>query len=188
MKKVIALALCAILLCCAVAVPAMAAGTMYVFSENGKTVNLRNEPDATVKNVLVAMPFGAAVYVDDMVGVPAGWTHVVYNNIGGFVMSRYLSAQKQAKPVITIDQNPKDSNDLNSMFRGFAQVTPYTATIVPGGANAVMRWAPTKSSGIRQKYVLGQQVTVIAESKYWVQARDEETGKVGFIWKNFTSR
>ena len=183
MKKAIALALCAILLCCAVIVPAMASGTtMYVYTGNGKGLNLRDAPNG---NKLALIPFGAAVINDEMVGVEPGWTHVTYNGMGGFVMSQYLSTQKLPKPVITMSDNPMDSNDLTSMFQGFTFVTPYTATLYPSSANAVLRWAPTKSAGIRERYVRGQQVTVIAESKYWVQARDEETGKVGFIWRNF---
>ena len=195
MKKIVALLLCAILLAgmvCTASAAVWEQNVKYVYSSNGKAVRLRAAA-CLGNNIILEVPYGAKVYDTQIAGGAAGWSYVTYNGKSGWMMSKYLvntrpTAKPTAKPTIS-PTDPKNSTDLNGMFKGFAQVdSPYVATLVPTTATANLRWAPSKQSGIMEKLLYGHKVTVLATNRNWAQVRDEETGKVGFMWLPFVLR
>lgn len=58
--------------------------TKYVYTKNGGTLNLRKTPNGTI---LARIPDGSTV---EFVGSSDGWAQVIYQGMGGYVMSSYL--------------------------------------------------------------------------------------------------
>ncbi|HPS82108.1 MAG TPA: SH3 domain-containing protein, partial [Candidatus Limiplasma sp.] len=71
---------------------AFADTTMYVYTSNGKSLNMRDYPSMD-GNVITRIPYGAKVTVDDGF-VGSSWAHVYYKNSDGYCMFRYLSTDK----------------------------------------------------------------------------------------------
>ena len=77
--------------------------TMYVKTPNGKSLNLRAEPD-TKAEVLTNIPYGAKVSVyTDFVGMV--WYHVQYGMHTGYVKFEFLT-QDKPKPFVTPTPKP----------------------------------------------------------------------------------
>ncbi|MEG0902295.1 MAG: SH3 domain-containing protein [Clostridia bacterium] len=186
MKKRFLALICAVVLLSLTAMPMAAlagAHYSYVYTSNGKTLNMRKAPITHANNKVTDVPYGARVVVHEYVN-SATWAYVEYQGRMGYVMTRYLVNQAPApKPV------PKPSApDTPASFNGFVQAE-YSALVrasVPGGY-INMRWAPSKQQAIQQRMADGQRVEVIAQNKVWAQVRDDDTGNVGFIMLQFLS-
>ena len=93
------------------------ASTMYVKTSDGKSLNMRAEPDANAQ-VLARIPYGASVTVyTDFVGMV--WYHIQYGMFNGYVRTQYLSSHKPKpfvpptpkptkKPVVTPPPTPEE--------------------------------------------------------------------------------
>ena len=76
---------------------------MYIKSANGKSVNMREEPNANSK-VVTSLPYGNAVivfsdFVDDQ------WLHVQYGMYSGYMMSKFLTV-KEPEPLVSPTPKP----------------------------------------------------------------------------------
>ncbi len=76
---------------------------MYIKSANGKSVNMREEPNANSK-VVTSLPYGNAVivfsdFVDDQ------WLHVQYGMYSGYMMSKFLTV-KEPEPFVSPTPKP----------------------------------------------------------------------------------
>ena len=182
MKRLLSMVLCVVLLGCMLAVTANASGIKFVYTQNGKGLNLRDEPNG---NRITVIPFGAAVTDELMVGVPAGWTCVTYNGLRGFVMSRYLVDSPIPAPVNPGSGDTAEPVDIASLFKSFKQVNPYSAVAAPNGSYVNLRWAPSMSAPVMERLVYGHPLTVLDEGKSWLHVMDNNTGAVGFIMKKY---
>jgi len=97
-KRLISLAL--VLLLTVAALPAIAViggegGTWhaYVYTSNGKPLNLRDGP-GTGYGVVASIPYGATVHLNEY--IDQSWVEVDYNNQRGYVMGRYLTYEQPA--------------------------------------------------------------------------------------------
>ena len=101
-KKIISLT-AAVLLMMALLIPAVHADTtMYVYTENGGTLNVRSS-ERIENNVIGTLPYGAKVTVRSSYN---GWSQILYpwvNTVSGgyrvdyaYVQSRYLISVKPA--------------------------------------------------------------------------------------------
>gem|GEM_PF-554655 len=198
-KKLISLAL-SMLLPAAAAISAAAlggeAGTWhaYVYTSDGKNLNLRSEPNAN-NPPIATIPYGASVHLHDY--IDKTWVEVDYNDHHGYVMGRYLTyEQPPAKP--KPDPKPKvtpkpasalptqGSGSVNDLFRGF-YFTSYTVQVrssIPGGF-VHMRWAPTQEADPIRDYHPNDALTVIAQNDEWAQVTDPLTGFTGFMMRSF---
>ena len=106
MKKAISLLVALILLASLLSVNAsinVPSTAMYVKTANGKTLNLRESPDANAK-VIAKIPYAAEVRVySDFVGMV--WYHVQYGMYNGYVKTEFLS-DKKPKPFVTPTPKP----------------------------------------------------------------------------------
>jgi uncharacterized protein YgiM (DUF1202 family) len=68
------------------------AANMYVKTENGKTLNLREEPNTNAK-VITNIPYGKPVLVYSGF-ISDKWSHVQYGMFNGYVMKRFLTDKK----------------------------------------------------------------------------------------------
>ena len=65
----------------------MAYTTMYVYTANGKPLNMRDAP-SIIGTIMTQIPNGAPVHVND--AYDDSWYSVSYNGYTGYCMSRYL--------------------------------------------------------------------------------------------------
>ncbi len=198
MKKLIGLMLAVMML---VTLAASAAAEsqgreMYVFTQNGKGLNVRSSMStADMKNVIGNLAYGTKVFT---YGSPQpGWTYIETANLSGYVMSRYLVKSKPApytpSPVPTPDPRSFDTRSaatveqINMLLASAKEVTPYIVTVRPTRSSGwvYMRWIPSRNSKQVATYGANQQLTVLAELKDWYQVQDPTTGKVGFIYKSY---
>ncbi|MBR2822899.1 MAG: hypothetical protein IKE24_04360 [Clostridia bacterium] len=210
MKKmlslILALLLAAVGMTTAMAVddtPMADEGYYYVYTENGKTLNVRNSPGGQVVGQL---KYGTRVYcyykdggngwalIDftyDMPGVGVG-TYACY------VSSRFLVKNKpaartkktetaQASATVTAAPDPLEA--INAEFNSAKRVTPYKVTVRPSRASGwvPMHWAPSATTTIMATYGANAQLLVLKETDNWLQVEDQDTGDVGFISKTLVA-
>lgn len=197
-KKMVALLALLSLLIVMTMIPVCAganSATLYVKSSNGSSVHLRATPQDHCDNVITNVPYGHTV---DVLGYEGKWTHVLYNGNMGYMMSRYLVADK---PAAYVRQNPASNNNNNNNnnnsgaqseiklpnFAAFRQVTPYRVLVSPSKPNGFVnfRWVPSTSFKVMQRCYANTELTVIAENQHWAQVSDPETGCVGFMYRKY---
>ncbi|MEG1470830.1 MAG: SH3 domain-containing protein [Clostridia bacterium] len=157
---------------------------MYVYTSNGKPLNLRSAPITHADNRVASIPYGAEVSIYEFVN-KGTWAYVNYRGDMGYVMSRYLVAHKpNAKPTPKPAAPTTDAGVVS--FKNFAQVS-YYALVRPSapGGYVNLRWAPSKSMAVYDKMYDGQKLEVIAQNATWAQVRNVDTEAVGFIMRSF---
>lgn len=188
-KKLVAVMIVAILLTMITTAAFAMVGniTMYVYTSNGKALNLREQPSTNAK-VLASVPYGASVQVYEPYSNT--WYSVGYKGTTGYVMSKYLvSSPPGPKPTIapTPTAAPQPTGDLsNSMFKGFAS-TYYQAEVRPNSPSGYvnLRWAPSLNADIHGRYYLNDLVVVMSENNSWCQLLDQKNQLMGFMMKKF---
>ena len=151
----------------------------WVNCDNGKTLNLREEPNAKAK-ILTRIECGKRLEVIEQVGVPAGWTKVEFNGKTGFVMTKFLVNAKPGKYEIT----EREDN--------FKAVTSY---IVKAKAlnqkttrSVCLRVKPNKTAKSIRRLAAGDQLKVIAVGKTWCKVVDTNTGKTGYVANDYIAK
>ena len=198
MKKVIGLILAMVMLVLSVsaAMSESQGNVMYVYTKNGKGLNVRSSMSAADdSNIIGSLKYGTKVII---YGVRDGWAMIDYANTTGYIMYRYLVKDKPAPytPSDTPEQKTTGSSStkesttvaqLNALIASAKFVTPYTVTVRPVRASGwvYLRWFPSKSAEKMATYGANYELTVIAELKDWYQVSDPETGMVGFVYKDY---
>ena len=202
-KRLISLALIAVLM--AMVIPALAAsndGTMYVYTDNGGSLNVRSSPN-TGNNIIGYLKYGEAVTVNATLS--NGWTQILWkqNQYGEFsvayVQSRFLlsykpaphSAQPTAAPTANTTDYAKVVSSMNAEFSSAKKVAaPYTVVARPSRASGWvnLRWAPTTEAERIATCKQGKELTVLVELKNWYQVQDPETGMIGFISRQYVTK
>ncbi len=209
MKRMISLALIAVLM--AMFIPALAAAEdriMYVYTDNGKSLNVRSAPN-TGDNIIGSLKYGEQV---DVISISNGWANIwwgqsYYGEFGtAYVQSRFLLNYKPAPHAVQPTAAPasgaasgtaSDNTDytkafssMNAEFKSAKKVAaPYTVVARPSRASGWvnLRWAPSLEAERIATCPQGKALTVIGETKNWYQVRDPETGMIGFISKQYVS-
>lgn len=216
-RKLLSLTLALTLFLCAIPVLAenTSTATMYVYTENGKGLNVRSAPSVG-NNIIDLAPFGTAITV--LRFLENGWACIQWKQYGvAYVQSRflqwtnprtYVTPQPTATPTptptpyratavpyyYTTPEPAYTYTDnlavLNAEFRTARLVTPFTVSVRPSRASGWvnMRWAPSKDTEIITNYRSGAQLTVIAETQNWYQVVDPNSEATGFIMKTYVTR
>ncbi|MEA5000024.1 MAG: SH3 domain-containing protein [Candidatus Limiplasma sp.] len=161
------------------------ASTLYVYTGNGKSLNVRDYPSKD-GNIIGSLAYGSSVEVDDGF-VGSSWAHVYTAHGDGYCMFRYLVDYKPTphpKPTTTPKPTPK-----SDLYSGFKR-TYYSASVRPSapGGFVHMRWAPSKAQPIHTDYYNGQNLLVIATNGEWCQVYDTDSNQAGFMMTAFLSR
>lgn len=197
-RKFIALALAVVM--AALLIPAVVAADsgwiMYVYTDNGKTLNVRRDP-MVADNIIGQLKFGEAVSV--RMTTSNGWACIDWGSGEvAYVQSRFLvNSQPGIRPApsgsgtapATTDA-AKILTDMNAEFRSARQVVPFTVTARPTRASGWvnLRWAPSTESERIATCPQGKELTVLAEMKNWYQVQDPMTGMIGFISRKYVSK
>ena len=182
LKMGAALALALVVGCCAAC-----AETFYVYTENGKTLNLRS---ATDNKVIANIPYGTALEPDDALSTETA-AYVTYKGESGYVKWKYLVREKPAARKKTAS-TPEPTAASAQAYSGAAVTPSYTTLFAGFQMNrrqaalmqaAPMRWVPDPEAPIMRNYQAGQAFEVLVENSAWCQVLDSASGLCGFIQK-----
>ena len=179
------------------------AGYYYVYTENGKGLNVRATPGG---QVVGSLKYGTKIYCYYRDG-GNGWALIdyYYNNPGygygtyaAFISSRYLRKNKpepynggSSSASSSASSASSDMTaEINAEFKSAKKVTPFIVTVRPSRASGWvnLRWAPSKSAELMATYKQNDKLLVIKETNNWYQVEDQDTGDVGFINKQFVAQ
>jgi len=207
-KQILSLALIAVMM--AVFLPTQAAadsyyGTQYVYTDNGKSLNVRSTPSMG-DNVIGSLKYGADVTVVEMYS--NGWAKILwgqsdYGEFGtAYVQRRFLvnhkpSSQPSQPAVVPASGSAAAGTDYAKLFTAMNDEFR-TGKLVPQQFNVYarpsrasgwvnLRWAPSLEAERIATCPQGKVLTVIAETRSWYQVRDPQTGMIGFISKQYVS-
>ncbi len=195
MKKTVAMLLAlALLVSACIMIPAASLAEplpMYVYTQNGKTVNVRSTPEKA-NNVIGRLAYGEKVMVEFINST--GWGVVIYKGREAYVQARFLQDNPPGpKPT----QSPKEKEEqelkteqekLNKELKSEREIAePFyiavRATRTTGWIN--FRVGPSKITSRIASFPDSKELIAIGETTNWYRARDPETQKIGYIHKNF---
>jgi len=158
-------------------------GTMYVYTANGKTLNVRSSPD-TGDNIIGQLAYGAAV---DVVGFNGNWARITYSGGTAWVQSRFLQWYAPGpKPT----PQPSPSSDTSQTNAELNSEVRIPETIMQAQANRSSGWvnmrvSPSKNTRRVQTCSDGAQLVAFGETTNWYHVKDPATGNTGYIRKDF---
>ena len=164
----------------------------YVYTRNGKPVNVRSQP--SINSALVGtIAFGKAVTVENYT-TDYTWAVITFNGRTAYVMSQYLVDGTPVNPVTPSSSaggSISTQNLINSMeneFRTYRVVSPYTVLAKPTRASGWvnLRYAPSTEFGHAGNLYANTQLTVIAETTNWLQVRRNDNGVTGYVMRQYT--
>ena len=199
MKKLIALMLVlmsALTMCFSVAgAENLGTKTMYVYTENLGTLNVRRDPIVKNGNVIGELEYGAKVTVLVIPMVNADWTAIRYskgNDGVAYVMTRFLSATKpdMSKKEAQQKQHLADLEELNRQIATFKPLDRKLKLItVPPRTSGWMNFR--KGPGVAAERITsfpdGRALTAIGETAKWYQVIDDATGMTGYVSKLYVN-
>ena len=164
----------------------------YVYTRNGKPVNVRAQP--SINSALMGtIAFGKAVTVENYT-TDYTWAVITFNGRTCYVMSQYLVDGAPVNPVTPSTPTGGSANTqniINSMeneFRTYRVVSPYTVVAKPTRASGWvnLRFAPSTEFGHAGNLYANTQLTVIAETANWLQVRRNDNGITGYVMRQYT--
>ena len=158
--------------------------TMYVYTEDGGTLNVRSTPMTAVKNVITKLSFGSAVTVIGYDIAHPDWVAIQHTRGIAWVMAKYLTGEQPAR-------NAREQNQVNYQMSTYRAVTDnYTIVARPVNSNGWVNFRSAPRTHSKQIGVLqmGKTLTVIGETANWYQAVDSATGKIGYVSKAYAGR
>ncbi len=168
--------------------------TMWVYTENKGKLHVRQEPKAGSK-VLEQVEYGSELTVMGLVANDTNWAIVQHkkgNNGIGYVMTRYLANHRPSDTDQVARENEKKKNqeELERQQKSFRTVTePFMIASRPARASGWVnfRVGPGVAAARIDTLPGGRELKVIGETNKWWQAVDMETGKTGFVSKNYVT-
>ena len=170
---------------------ATAAGMVkYVYTRNGKPLNVRAWPSIN-SALLGTLPNGKAVTVENYT-TDYSWAVITFNGRTAYVMTQYLVDGSPVYPTPTpVNPGGNTQNVINAMeneFRTYRVVSPYTVIANPVRATGWvnLRYVPSTEFGHAENLYANTQLTVIAETTNWLQVRKNDTGVTGYVMRQYT--
>jgi len=192
MKKLIALLLAAILLCSVAASFADGIiggpGTMYVYTTNGKGLNVRSAPEKG-DNIIGSLKYGAKVEVTAFLG---DWCEIRWGDTRAYVQGRYLQWYKpDAKPTPqpTEDPGQKEEEQKNAELRSETAIDSLRllarASRASGWVN--LRIEPSRETRRVESLADGTELIAFAETINWYHVTNPASGNTGYVQKNYVT-
>lgn len=194
LKKILALTLAVViaLACTAVFAEEVEEDTTYwVFTDNGKELNVRNAPGG---DIIGKLKYGEKVTVVSFIN--GEWAAINYKDSElGYVSTRFLikADPEEVKRLIEEEQSEITGDpmtDINAEFASAVDVDDYKITARPARVTSLvyMRWIPSETGRIIIGYKANEQLIVLKELEHYLQVQDPDTGDVGYIHKKFAAR
>ena len=177
--------------------------TMYVYTENGGKLNVRREPK-TGDNVIAQLEYGEEVTALSPVVINADWmciSHPKGENGVGYVMTRYLRDTQpldvRTRAAEKAEQQKKEEEErkanLEELNRQLASAKALDTQLIiavraPRSSGWVnFRVGPGVAADRISSLPDGRELRAIGETAKWYQAVDLESGKTGYISKNYVT-
>jgi uncharacterized protein YgiM (DUF1202 family) len=196
LKRILSLTLAAVLALAAFATVAFAEevkeeNIYYVYTENGKELNVRNAPNG---EIIGKLPYGEEVKVSAFIN--DNWAVINFqNDKAGYVNTRYLIPVHPDVVVKAIEEEKESFTgdpmvDIDNEFASAVDVDDYDVTARPARVTSVvyMRWIPSETGRIIAKYKATEKLVVLKEMDHYLQVKDPDTGDVGYIHKKFAAK
>lgn len=149
----------------------------YVYTKNGKTLNLRSEKD---NSVIAHIPYGTALSPDPGKSTELA-AYVTYNGKSGYVKWNYLVKEKpKAKGKNAKKQTEEPAPEATQQFsayEGFA----WTDRKAQTAGNVTLRWAPDAEAPGISILQQGTLVEVLQENGTWYQVYEPQSRVCGFL-------
>ncbi len=167
---------------------ATAGGTVkYVYTRNSKPLNVRSWPNINAA-LIGTIPNGQAVSVENYTA-DYTWAVITYNGKPAYVMTQYLVDGSPVNPTPVPGGNTQNLiNTMENEFRTYHVVSPYTVLAKPVRASGWvnLRYVPSTEFGHADNLYANTQLTVIAETRNWLQVRRNDTGVTGYVMRQYT--
>ena len=196
LKRILTLTLAAVLALTAFATAAIAEeieeeNTYYVYTENGKALNVRNAPNG---DIIGKLQYGEEVKVKAFIN--DYWALIDYqNDTPGYVSTRFLIPIQPdvLKKAIEDEQESITGDvmtDIDNEFASAVEVEKYKITCRPARVTSVvsMRWIPSETGRAIAQYKATEELIVLKELAHYLQVQDPDTGDVGYIHKKFAAK
>jgi len=177
-------------------------GYYYVYTENGKTLNVRDAPGG---NKVGSLKYGTRIHVDGFTN--ENWALITFHyNKPGYgpgdyacwVNRRFLTKKKppdrkSSSTTTTTTVTATTDDPLTAMNKEFQSAkkveNPYKAILRPARVSSWvnLHWGPSTSTELMANYKANTAVLVLEELDNWFQVEEPETGNVGFVMKRFVS-
>ncbi len=179
--------------------------TMYVYTDNGGTLNVRSEPWIEKGNVIGTLNYGAQVHVTAEFDVYPDWYQISYRSGTAYVMKRFLVSYKPAakkkasvtatpRPASRVTTTPnanrqRAQQETQAQLNGEKTVKPFLVAVRATRASGWINFRVLP--GVTEERVAslpdGRELQVIGETEKWYHAVDMETGLTGYISKSLTT-
>jgi len=168
--------------------------TVYVNTKDGRKLNLREAPNKNAKS-LAKLARGEEFWVTE--AYSDGWCYGCkggpLGGLYGYVMTQFLS---DSKPAPAPRPDPEDDTKkqqelLNRELKSEREVAEQFFIVarpsrVSGWVN--FRVGPSTITSRITSLPDGKELIVVGETDNWYRAKDPETGRTGYIHKNYTER
>lgn len=178
---------------------------MYVKTDNGKSLPVREAPNKKAK-VIGQAQYGQEVLTDWSYAGNDGWTRIVWGSRGdGYVQTRYLSETKPAKPTPKPKKTPKPTKSpeqkkidelksaqtqLNKELKSEKEVEPFYIAVRPTRPSGWInfRVGPSTITSKITSFPANKELIVLGVTTNWYRARDPESDKIGYIFRKYTTK
>ena len=168
--------------------------TMYVYTENKGKLNVRSEPKSG-DNVVDQLEYGTEVIVESPVIINPEWSCIRNKKAPGgigYVMTRYLVNSKPSDADKVAEEKERKANleELNRQLKSARSLeTPLLLSVRASRASGWVnfRVGPGVAADRIASLPDGRELKAIGETDKWYQAIDLETGKTGYISKNYVT-
>ena len=165
-------------------------GTMFVYTANGKSLNVRSS-DRVEDNIIGHLKYGAKVHVQEFIN---DWAVIDWGDTCAYVQSRFLQWYKP-DPKPTPDPAEKEKEEKEAKRK--AEIASerdvedtfmilVSATRASGWIN--VRKGPSSLDKRIESCPDGTKLEVIGETDNWYRITDPANGKEGYIFKQYTRR
>lgn len=168
--------------------------TMYVYTENKGKLNVRSEPKSG-DNVIDQLEYGTEVIVESPVVIDPEWSCIRSKKAAsgiGYVMTRYLVNNKPSDASKVAEEKERKANleELNRQLKSARSLeTPLMLSVRASRASGWVnfRVGPGVAADRIASLPDGRELKAIGETDKWYQAIDLESGKTGYISKNYVT-
>lgn len=168
--------------------------TMYVYTENKGKLNVRSEPKSG-DNVVDQLEYGTEVIVESPVIINPEWSCIRNKKAPGgigYVMTRYLVNNKPSDAAKVAEEAERKANleELNRQLKSARSLE--TPLMLSARASRASGWVNFRvGPGVAADRIAslpdGRELKAIGETDKWYQAIDLESGKTGYISKNYVT-
>lgn len=166
---------------------------MYVKTSNGKKLAVRAEPNKNAEVVGYA-EYGHEVLVDWGYAGNDGWSRLIWGSVDGYVQSRYLVSEKPAAYKSPEQKKAEEQKaaqkKLDNELKSEKEISPCYIAVRPSRSTGWVnfRVGPSTLTSVITSYPSGKELIAVGETNNWWRAKDPESSKTGYIFKNLTTK